>query len=238
MRRYFAIVFMAFGFAWPVLAGDEIAYGPRGDGPALPYLLTTGAASATKPAHAVILMPGGHGVLSPRVERDGRVVFQLGGDFLIRSRLWFAAGPLVVVSTDATREPDRILAIAADLQKRYGPLAIYVIGTSRSTEGTMALAAPLDGQVAGFVHTSPMNAIATFDPRRFRSRHLIVTHRRDTCRVTLASSSEAAHRAFGIELITMEGGKSTADDCDSRSHHGYNGIERETVERIHEWIVR
>jgi len=47
-----------------------------------------------------------------------------------------------------------------------------VIGTSRSTEATMILAAPLDGQVAGFVHASSMDGIAGFDPRKFRSRHL------------------------------------------------------------------
>lgn len=236
MKRLFAIVFMALGFAVPALAVDELVYGPRGDSPGMPYLLTTDAASPVKPTYAVILMPGGFGVLSPRISNNGRIVFQLGGDFLIRSRALFAIGPFVAASTDATGEPGRILAIAADLQKRFGPLAIYVLGTSRSTEGTMALAGPLDGQVAGFVHTSSMNAIATFDPRRFKSRHLLVSHRRDTCRVTLFSSSEAAHRAFGTELIVMEGGKSTAEDCDSRSHHGYNGIERETVDRIKAWI--
>jgi hypothetical protein len=235
MKRHFAIVLMAFGFVWPALAGDEIGYGPRGDSPALPYLLTTGV---TRPTHAVILMPGGLGILSPRVGKNGRVAFQLGGDFLIRSRAWFALGPFVAASTDAAGDPGPILAIAADLRKRFGPLAVYVIGTSRSTAGTMALAAPLDGQVAGFVHTSPMNAIASFDTRPFKSRHLVVTHRSDTCRVTLSSSSEAAHRTFGTELIVMDGGRSTADECDPRSYHGSNGIERETVERIQGWIAK
>lgn len=233
MKRLFAIVFMALGFAAPASAADELAYGSGGDSP---YLLTTGTPTPVKPTHAVVLMPGGFGMLSPRMGNNGRIVFQLGGDFLIRSRALFATGPFVAASTDATGEPARILGIAADLQKRFGPLSIYVLGTSRSTEGTMALAGPLDGQVAGFVHTSSMNAIAAFDPRKLRSRHLLVSHRRDTCRVTLFSSSEAAHRAFGTELIVMEGGKSTAEDCDSRSHHGYNGIERETVDRIKAWI--
>jgi hypothetical protein len=82
--------------------------------------------------------------MSPRLNAGGRVTFGLGGDFLIRSRARFASGPFVAASTDATAMPDRILAIAADLQKRYGPLQVYVIGTSRSTEDTMALAAPLD----------------------------------------------------------------------------------------------
>ena len=139
----------------------------------------------------------------------------MGGNFLIRSRARFASGPFVAASTDATSTPDRILAIAADLQRRYGPLQVYVLGTSRSTEATMALAGPLDGKVAGFVHSSPMNAIASFDPRRFKSRHLIVLHRMDACRVTRPSNGEASHRSYGTELIVMEGGKSTGEDCEA-----------------------
>ena len=65
--------------------------------------------------------------------------------------------------------------------------------------------------------------IASFDPRRFRSRHLIVIHRRDVCRVTLPANGEASHRSYGTELIVMDGGKSTGEDCEAFSHHGYNG---------------
>ncbi|HSH99224.1 MAG TPA: hypothetical protein VLA02_01385 [Reyranella sp.] len=239
MKRLFAILFALCSLADPACAaGDEVAYAAMGDSPPLPYLLTRGAGSPqfTKPAYGVILMPGGLGVLEPRTVK-GRLAFRAGGDFLIRSRLWFTTGPFVAASTDATNEPGPILAIAADLKKRFGPLAVYVIGTSRSTEATMRLAAPLDGQVAGFVHTSSMNAIASFDPRRFTSRHLMVMHKLDACRVTLPSNSEAAHRSFGTELIVMAGGKSEVEACDPRAYHGYNGIERETVDRIKAWIA-
>jgi hypothetical protein len=217
-------------------AADELASGTSSDGTPVPYVLTTGEVG--RPAYAVILMPGGAGIMSPRLNSDGRVTFSLGGDFLIRSRARFASGPFVAASTDATRTPDDILALAADLQRRYGPLQVYVIGTSRSTETTMKLAGPLDGKVAGFVHSSSMNAIAGFDPRRFKSRHLIVLHRMDACRVTLPSNGEASHRSYGTELIVMEGGKSAGEDCESSAHHGYNGIESETVDRIKAWIAR
>jgi len=234
MKRLFAIVLALCGLAdRACAAGDEVAYAAMGDSPPLPYMLTVGA--GFKPAYGVILMPGGLGALEPRAVK-GRLTFRAGSDFLIRSRFWFATGPFAAASTDSTDEPGRILAIIADLKKRFGPLAVYVIGTSRSTEATMRLAAPLDGQVTGFVHTSPMNAIASFDPRKFTSRHLIVMHKQDACRVTLPSNSEAAHRTFGTELIVMEGGKSEVEACDPRAHHGYNGIERETVDRIKAWI--
>ena len=101
------------------------------DAGAVAYVLTTGGGT---PAYAVILMPGGNGILDPRMNNNGQLTMRAGGNFLIRSRALFAAGPFVAASTDATTSPERILAIAGDLQKRFGPLKVYVVGTSRSTE--------------------------------------------------------------------------------------------------------
>lgn len=233
MRLLFSIILALcclLGRAW---AADELAFGTTADGTSVPYVLTTGGG---KPAYAVVLMPGGNGILAPRLD-NGRLAIRAGANFLIRSRALFASGPFVAASTDATTTPGRILAIDADLQKRFGPLLVYVIGTSRSTDSTMALAAPLDGKVAGFVHSSSMSAIVSFDPRKFQSRHLIVLHRRDACRLTRPSAGEASHRSYGTELIEMDGGKSTGDDCEAYAYHGYNGIEAETVDRIKAWIV-
>lgn len=232
MKRVLGVLLVTLSLVGPARAGDELATAPSPDGAGVPYILTTGDG---RPAHAVILMPGGQGILEPRMV-NGRLTFRAGGNFLIRSRQRFATGPFVAASTDATTTPARIQAIADDLKRRFGRLAVYVIGTSRSTESTMALAAPLDGQVAGFVHSSSMSAIATFDPRRFKSRHLIVLHRLDACRATRPSAGEASHRNYGTELIVMEGGKSTGDDCEAFAYHGYNGIEGETVDRIKAWI--
>ena len=216
-------------------AADELVTSARtAGGESVPYILTTKPGT---PAYAVILMPGGRGVVNPRLE-GGKLTFQGGGNFLIRSRERFADGRFVAVSTDATTTPDRMLAIVRDLEKRYGRIAIYVVGTSRSTEATMALARSLDGQVAGFIHSSSMNGIATFDPRGMKSRNLIVLHVKDACRVTSPSSGMASHNKYGTELIQMDGGKSTGDDCEAYAYHGYNGIEQETVDRIKAWIAK
>ena len=221
-------------FALPAAARDELVTSARTPGgETIPYVLTTKAGA---PAYAVILMPGGSGVMNPRMV-DGKLVFGFGGNFLIRSRELFADGRFVAASTDATSTPARILAIAQDLERRFGKVAVYVIGTSRSTDATMALSAPLDGQVAGFVHTSSMNGIASFDPRKFRSRHLVVYHRMDACRVTRPSASAASRSSYGTETIEMEGGTSSGDDCEARAYHGYNGIEAATVDRIKAWIA-
>jgi hypothetical protein len=228
MRLILSLLLALGWLAGDALAADQLVT----DIPSGAYVLTTGG---DKPAYAVILMPGGTGILDPRMS-NGRLTMRAAGNFLIRSRGLFASGPFVAASTDATTSADRILAIAGDLQKRFGPLKVYVVGTSRSTDSTMALSAPLDGKVAGFVHSSSMSAIGDFDTRRFKSRHLIVLHRADVCRVTQPLSGEAAHRKFGTELIEMDGGKSTGPDCEAFSHHGYNGIEAETVEKIKAWI--
>ena len=233
--RLILCILLAIGcLAGNAQAADELALVRSGDAGAVAYVLTTGGGT---PTYAVILMPGGNGILDPRMNNKGQVSMRAGGNFLIRSRALFASGPFVAASTDATTSPERILAIAGDLQKRFGPLKVYVVGTSRSTESTMALSAPLDGKVAGFVHSSSMNPIGSFDTRNFRSRHLIVLHRSDPCRVTQPSNGAAAHRKYGTELIEMDGGKSTGPDCEAFSHHGYNGIEAETVEKIKAWIV-
>jgi hypothetical protein len=234
MKTLVAAFAFLFFFQGVASAADELATATLSSGEAFNYILTT--RSPGKIAYGVILMPGGNGRLTPRMV-GGRLVFAAGGNFLIRSREVFADQQFVAASTDATTTPDQILAIVRDLDKRYGPIAIYVIGTSRSTESTMALARPLDGQVAGFVHTSSMNGISGFDPRGLKSRHLIVSHRMDGCRVTRPSNSASSHNKYGTEFFEVEGGISVGDDCEAQAYHGYNGIEAPTIARIKAWIL-
>jgi hypothetical protein len=214
--------------AW---AGDELAFGKMPDGTSVPYVLTTGGGT---PAYAVILMPGGVGVLSPHLSPDGSVAFQMGDNFAVRVRGIFAEGPFIAATTDATSTPDRILAIVADLQRLYPGVKVYVLGFSNSTGSTVALAKPLDGKVAGFVHSS---GITNFDARGLKSRHLIVVHKEDVCPGVNPSSGMASNRKYGTPLLVMEGGKSVGNECGPVAHHGFYGIERETVDKIKQWII-
>jgi hypothetical protein len=36
----------------------------------------------------------------------------------------------------------------------------------------------------------------------------------------------------------MEGGIAVGDPCEAFAYHGYNGIERETVDAIKKWILQ
>jgi hypothetical protein len=70
--------------AW---AGDELASGKMADGTSVPYVLTTGGGTST---YALILMPGGSGIMSPHLDNDGRLAFQMNDNFVIRVRGIFA----------------------------------------------------------------------------------------------------------------------------------------------------
>jgi hypothetical protein len=234
MKALLAAFALLLSFQGVASASDELATATPASGEKFNYVLTT--RSPGKIAYGVILMPGGNGRMEPHMA-GARIAFSGAGNFLIRSRELFADPQFVAASTDATTTPGRILAIVRDLEARYGKIVIYVIGTSRSTGATMALSAPLDGQVAGFIHSSSMSGIASFDPRGLKSRQLIVLHKQDACRVTSPSAGVSSHNKYGTELIEMEGGKSTGDDCEAYAHHGYYGIERETVDKMKAWIL-
>src|SRR5262249_20428433 len=109
---------------------------------------------------------------------------------------------------------------------------------SNGTYATMELAGYLSERIAGEIHTSSLQRIYNFDARKFKNRHLVVHHKEDTCRVTPFGSAKASHERFGNDFIAMEGGVSVGDPCEAYSYHGYNGIERETMEAIRAWIKK
>ena len=229
----FVLAFIAGLSSGPAHCADDLVTSAHyANGESVPYILTTGP---TPVKFVAILMPGGVGRLEPHME-SGQLQFLSTSNFLIRSRGLFADNEFAAASTDATYSAERMQAIVDDIHMRFAEAEIYIVGTSRSTYATMRLAEPLDGKVAGFIHTSSMDGIASFDTRNFKSRHLLVSHKDDSCRVTHPASAESAHEKYGTSLIVMEGGITTGDPCEAAAHHGYNGIENETVERIKAWI--
>ena len=94
----------------------------------------------------------------------------------------------------------------------------------------------VDAEFAAVSTNASRNSIGRFDARRYANRHLIVHHKADSCPWTTFSAAKASHEIYGTEFIAMEGGISVGDRCEAFSHHGFNGIERETVEAIKKWI--
>jgi len=201
-------------------------------GETVPYILDVRAAS---PRYVVILFPGGTGEVDPR-RVNGELVYRAKGSFLMRSRRFLVDEEFAAVATDATARPERVQALLDDLQARFPRARIYLMGTSRGTFDTLALAEYLSSRIAGEIHTSSLAAVASFDARKYRNRHLLVHHADDACRATPPGAAQRSHERFGTALIVMRGGESEGDPCQAFSHHGYRGIEKETIDAIKQWI--
>jgi hypothetical protein len=183
----------------------------------------------------IILFPGGSGRVEPRMQ-DGTLAYGFKGNFLLRARPFIVDDEFATVTTNTTRSPERIQAVLDDLKRRFPAARIYLMGTSNGSAATMALAGYLSERIAGEIHTSSHSEIYSFDARKYKNRHLIVHHKRDTCRSTPFFAAEAAHERYGTDFIAMDGGISVGDACEAFAYHGYNGIERETAAAIKKWI--
>jgi predicted esterase len=215
------------------LAGEElIITAKRAGGETVPYILNR---NDPEPKYVVILFPGGAGTVNPRIE-GGRLVYGYAGNFLVRSRHVLVDDEFATVTTNTTRVEEDVQAVLDDIARRFPQAQVYLMGTSNGTYATMALADYLSERIAGEIHTSSLQAIYGFDARKYKNRHLVVHHKRDTCRVTPFNAAEASRERFGNAFIAMEGGVSEGDACEAFSHHGYNGIERETMAAIKNWV--
>lgn len=213
---------------------DELILSAKyGNEKVVPYVLT--ASNLKTARYAVILMPGGVGIFNPRIE-GGRLRFASYGNFLIRSRGLFADSETVAVSIDATHNTDRMRALIKDLKSRYPSVVVYIIGTSNSTRSSMILGERMDGEVGGFIHTASLNIIGGYDTQSFKSRHLIVHHTDDGCNLTGFWEAKRNHEKYKTLLIAMSGGQDIGDPCFAKAHHGFNGIEKDTVEKIKLWM--
>jgi len=203
------------------------------NGDKIPYLLTE--YPGAKPKYAVILMPGGNGTIGLQKEADGTIFFNTKGNFLIRSRILFADKETVTVVIDRFSSVDRMRGLIDDLQRRYPGVKIFVAGTSYSTPDTMYLATHIDGEVAGFIHTS---AVGSFDSTGLKSKNIVVGHIGDSCKWTNGPGAVTHSKALGTDTIMMDGGDIGGNECSGISHHGFLGIEKETVDKIKEWMKK
>ena len=230
----FVLGILGVANSWSACTDSLIESAKFPNGAVIPYMLTS---STEKPSYALIMMPGGAGLLNPEMQ-EGKITFKFQGNFLIRSRHLFCDNKFIVASTNASTNVDRMEGIISDLKIRYPEIKICIIGTSRSTLSTMALSEPLDGKVSCFIHTASMSAISWLDTTKFRSRHLLVHHKDDGCQLTGYRGAEVNHKDYKTPLITMEGGITEGNPCEALGHHGFNGIEKETVDKIKAWIAQ
>ena len=222
------------GFTSPEYSKDQFVDSAHyGDGEKIAYVWTP--SSHLPPKYVLIVMPGGAGIVKPEL-RDGQVWFMAKGNFLVRSRTLFADQDIAVITIDRGRSIERMRAVITDIHSKYPLAKVYIAGTSRSTTETIYLAQKMDGEVSGFIHSSSMSSIGGLDTTKLKSRNLLVAHKDDSCRVTPPSSAIENHQSYGTPLILMEGGITEGNECEAFAHHGFNGVELETVNQIKAWI--
>jgi hypothetical protein len=234
-KRIICLTCLAVLYADACIAAGEdrlVTTAQMKDGEAVPYVLN---ALNDMPRYVMILFPGSTGIMDPHMEGD-QVVYRERTNFLIRSRPYLIDEEFATVATNATSSEERIQAVIDDIKNRFPQAKIYLMGTSRGTGDTIALAGYLSDKIAGEIHTSSLQRINGLDPKKYQNRQLIVHHRNDGCRATPYAAAQWSHEHYGTDFIPVEGGSSVSDPCEALSYHGYYGIEKETMASIKQWV--
>jgi dienelactone hydrolase len=212
-----------------------------------------------KPKAAVVLLPGGKGVI--RLGPDGP---EKGGNFLVRTRDLFAQQELLVAVVDAPIEDEvqeglkgerttrehatDIVAVATYLQKQAG-VPVWVVGTSRGTIGATNLAARMPEAIHGIVLTSTVSkssktglpSVMDTDLANIKVPVLLVHHEKDGCYVSPYSGMEKVRKKLintsKVDAMSFSGGKEKLKKpCKAKTYHGYLKIEAKVVKAISDWI--
>ena len=218
------------------------------------YLLTS--PESGKPQAVAVLFPGGAGKVD--LERETART-RPGGNFLVRSRQFFAQEGVAAAVVDAPSDQaagmqdafrlgeahtEDLGKVVADLKKRFPGLPIVLVGTSRGTISAAAVGRRLGKEVSGVVLTSTVfqanrrqPGLSGFDFATIPVPLLFVHHTEDACNVTPYSSAKGLAGRF--PLISVSGGiPPQSDPCEAMSAHGYIGKEAETVKAISQWVLK
>lgn len=211
---------------------------------------------------AVILFAGGDGGVT--LEADGRIP-KLAGNFLVRSRQLFVDQGLTTVVIDAPSDKQSYPYLSGSRQtaehvadvkaviawlRTQAAIPVWLVGTSRGTQSAGYIATQLprtEGGPDGIVLTASVvrdprtRAVPEMALDRIRIPVLVAHHRQDSCRVCLFSDvpllMDKLTAAPRKELLVFDGGINVGDPCEARAYHGFNGIEREVIDRIAGWIT-
>jgi pimeloyl-ACP methyl ester carboxylesterase len=253
-RVTLAALFTALLAAAALVAAQEIVTLQTREGVTQSFLLS---APANQPAAVAVLFPGSFGNI--RLRMEGGQIKLSEGNFLVRSRKFFADGGLATAVIDtpsdqASGMDDRfrlgdkhaadVAAVVAELKKRYADAPIFLIGTSRGTISAAAAGRVLADRIAGVVLTSTLfnaarsgQGLSGFDFTTIRVPLLFVHHIDDGCMVTPYRNAKSLSAQF--PLITVHGGDTPrSDPCEAFSAHGYLGRERETVGAMVDWMLK
>jgi hypothetical protein len=208
--------------------------------------------------YGVALFPGHPGIMRLR-EEDGRIRFDLFGNFLVRSRRWWLDGETLVAVVDAPsdqwgsfnqrwRESPRygadVAALLTKIGNKFGVNDWTYVGTSEGSISAfhagrmnpeLAKRVILTASVIRAGRNGP--GLSGVDYSQLKSKLLWVNHEDDPCGFTLHSLAKDAAKSSGAPLVTVRGGgPARGDACMAYTQHGFVGVEKETVLAMRSWI--
>lgn len=211
------------------------------------------------PKAVVVLFAGGHGGI--QLSSDGK--FGWGeGNFLMRTREFFAKEGLMVVIVDApsdrqrepylngfrqTKEHVQDISAVVSWLKTQITVPIWLVGTSRGTQSVAYVATENPTDIHGIVLTSTIlydaksNAVPEMKLEKLSMPVLVVHHKNDGCSHCsfdlVPSVMNKLTASSSKEMLMIEGGQAKGDPCNAFGYHGYNGVETDVVTKISNWIL-
>lgn len=204
----------------------------------------------------VFIFPGGGGGFGKLV--DGKPG---SNNFLVRAMPYFLANGFNVAifgrpsDSEDLDFADRIsdthlsdIRAVLDQVKKQSAAPIWIVGTSRGTISTTAMAIKIqDPAIAGLVLTSSIvnykkpGAVPKQDLAAITIPTLILHHNKDACMHCQPHEVPAILRGLknapAKKMILADGGSNpTGDACAALHWHGFIGMEKEAVDMISEWI--
>jgi hypothetical protein len=208
--------------------------------------------------YGVALFPGYPGIMRLR-EEDGAPKFELGGNFLVRSRRHWLDEETLVAVVDAPsdewasfsqrfRETPRygadVAALLTEIGGKFGINAWAYVGTSEGSISAfhagrmnpeLAKRVILTASVISAGRNGPGLSGVNFAD--LKARLLWVNHEDDPCDFTRYGLVKDAAQRSGAPLVTVRGGgPARGDACQAYTQHGFVGVEKETVLAMRSWI--
>lgn len=186
------------------------------------------------PRYALILFPGGNGVVKAR-RVNGVIRYQKKGNFLLRARPLWVDDDFLTLSADSTPLEENLMAFVKHLRHHYKGIKVYLVGTSRGTFDVNRQMEQCDGKLEGFIFTSSLSSIWPIEKPK-KSKVLIVHNDNDTCSSCSFSQAEHGAKTHHLPFMEFSSTQLQSDPCDAFSPHGYLGIEKEVTTAIKNWI--
>jgi predicted alpha/beta hydrolase family esterase len=208
--------------------------------------------------YAIALFPGHPGIMRLK-EENGQPKFELGGNFLVRSRRHWLDEETLVVVVDAPsdqwttfsqqfRETPRygtdVEALLKEIGRRYSVEDWTFVGTSEGSVSAFHAARMNPKLVRRTILTASLFRATRSGPglsaanvEELPAQFLLVHHEDDPCPSTSYQSAQEFSRRIRKPLLTVRGGEpGRGEACQAFTAHGFIGVERETVMGMRSWV--